>query len=180
MMRRSRLLVLLTCIACSGCDVVLPNPDDQSSTPDGGSCDAYRQSYCAFGSDCGLFGPSRAECLGDIAKIACLSDRLARDCHDALDTASCVSPPSGCDLVDVADGTDAQQTCERFSDMQCKLDVKCNGIDYDSCRFDLATKLPCDRVVALASDPDPCLQWVQTAGCGEDVDPSCNTLFTVL
>src|SRR5262245_14180029 len=119
MTTRSRLVLtsLITfstlALACGGPDTPAPAPKGRG-TP---ACNQGQTAVCGWASRCG--SPAAATCQDQANGITCASDQKASDCAAALNAASCLALPAGCQLRDLADPAPAAMACRQFLDELC-------------------------------------------------------------
>jgi hypothetical protein len=162
-----------------GCEIPQIDEDSASgrdASAPGTICDEYLVEYCAFGVECGILRYSRAECERRFASVPCVSERIARDCSEALAQANCLHAPRGCDLVDALDRSEAEGACSAFSDALCRAEAECGG-DYDFCRLMLREDLPCEFVVTTQKDLHLCLEAIDQLRCNGNLPDACEGLF---
>jgi hypothetical protein len=142
----------------------------------GGTCSDYKDTICAYSSECGFRSWTTPDCNATIGPLECVSERLASDCYDALVRASCTDPPNRCDLVDVLVRTAAMDACDELHHRLCSVDERCGRI-YDVCRDEAALALPCGGVVVVSGDPEACYTALDGMQCADAVPASCEGLF---
>jgi hypothetical protein len=110
-----------------------------------------------------------------------VSDSLAKDCATKLNASSCTSPPSGCDLSDLADRDVAKAGCNDFVDALCAYGQRCgSGLTTDQCRADLlASGVDCEAAVGVAPSLQTCLDALQSISCDANTPASCENAVLV-
>jgi len=112
------------------------------------------------------------QCYDQASAISCISDSVAASCADALGSSSCSTPPSGCDLSDLADPAPAQQGCQDFLGAVCNHDVTCTGTTLDACLADAAMQLDCSQAVGVKPQLDQCIAELGALACSATALPA--------
>ncbi len=144
------------------------------------ACQRWQTTYCSFLDRCGG-GGDQCTCIDQASGVRCSSDSQASSCADALASVGCNSPPSGCDLGDVADPVPAQQGCQSFLGAVCDHDAACVGTPVDQCLADASTQIDCSQAIAIKPKLDQCLVNVGALSCSaSELPPTCDAAVVLL
>jgi hypothetical protein len=129
------------------------------------ACQDWQDAVCDFAvGECRRL--DRATCDDNYKSVTCNSDARASECSNALNSATCTSPPASCDLTDLADPAPAQQACDQLLTRLCGHVVECGMIaDVAACRQQVNAGIDCTRAVAHSVRFEDCLDAVETLSC---------------
>ena len=144
---------------------------DSSEDTGTGPCGSWRKAICDFADRC---GGDATTCRQQVPSITCASDAQATDCATKLKAASCSSPPSGCDLSDLADLDVAMAGCNDFVEALCAAGQRCgSGLTTDECRANLlASGIDCNAAVGVAPSLQECLDALGSLSCDSTATPA--------
>ena len=135
------------------------------------ACHDWQTAYCGFvAKRCAL--QDQATCAENAGSITCSADELAEQCVASINTATCASPPVGCDLGDVADRAIATAFCEQYVNAACDMTVRCGGGTYEACQANLSSQMDCSRSVGASEGFEQCLSDFSTLPCSATAIPS--------
>jgi len=158
----------LLAFACGSADDNDPE-DKQCSFPEGErgtpECQRWHAAICAWASECGTM--THCECVDQASAISCASEAEATRCAEGLESLACSSPPSGCDLTDIADRAPARAACERYIATVCARQ-DCTGVDPATCAADGALELDCSTAVGVTPSFEQCITELETLACTAD------------
>jgi hypothetical protein len=131
------------------------------------ACQDWQDAICDFVADeCGAV--VRDLCDDNYRGVECLSDEQASECANALQQATCTSPPPSCDLTDVADPAPAVAKCEGILEAICELVMRCGSSQtLEDCIASTTAMLSFDCATAIAVDLryESCIEAIQQATC---------------
>lgn len=161
----SSFFLFVTLAACGG------NTDSGDDGSGSGPCGSWRKAICDFAARCGT---DATTCRQQVPSITCASDTQATECANKLNAAACSSPPSGCDLSDLADVDVARAGCNDFVEALCGAGQRCgSGLTIDQCRADLLTQgIDCDQAVGVAPSLQECLDALASLSCDATATPA--------
>ena len=156
-------------------------PGDESS-PEEGSCDAWKISYCDAVAACESFA-DREECENDVGFLVCHPEapiaRCQKEIDAALDADECRELPGAeCTPERVADRSYAVAACQAMHQEVCEWSLFC-GIEqsYESCLANQDAADPCTEYFAVWPGIDPCLQGLSRLACNEPLPDVCRGIF---
>ena len=168
---RAALVLATLALACSSSSSGGAGGPKGRGTP---ACNQWQTAVCAFASKC---NPSFAPMCQDQANgIACISDMKATDCATALNAASCMMPPAGCDLKDLADPAPAMAACNQFIDEVCNAMIRCDPtVMSATCHQQTAAQIDCTKVIGVKLSFEQCISELKSLACTATMAPmSCS------
>lgn len=176
---RSPIAALAFALLAAGCG------DDASEVASGrGSvaCQDWQDAICDFGADeCGL--TDRARCDSQYQGVVCRDDAQASACANDLNAASCLAPPQGCDIRDLADPAPAQAACTTLLSAICERNARCSGstIDTERCiaAQEIVLSFDCAQALSIDLRYEHCLELLQDPACGDVPADACTNVVRV-
>jgi hypothetical protein len=160
-------LALALAMGCSGDDGGNAGPSGRG-TP---TCNDWQAAVCEWLVKCPVTGAASCD---QVKGIACKSDPEAARCAGALRSASCTTPPSRCDLSDLADRAPALKACNDYKETACTRLDECKTITHDECLQQLMG-LDCSRAVGVMLGYEQCITEMKSLACGSMMVPAvCN------
>ncbi len=100
----------------------------------------------------------------------------ATDCATALNAASCMMPPAGCDLKDLADPAPAMAACNQFIDEVCNAMIRCDPtVMSATCHQQTAAQIDCTKVIGAKLSFEQCISDLKSIACTATTAPmSCS------
>jgi hypothetical protein len=136
------------------------------------ACQAWQKSICDFVVKCS--NHTEEDCVDNYYGITCLSDEQAQSCATALASASCATPPSNCDLTDIADRAPAVTACNTYIDAMCQRTAECSAGTVEACKVEAASALDCSLAIAYATSFETCISEVGALACtADDLPETC-------
>jgi hypothetical protein len=135
------------------------------------ACNEWQSALCGWAVRCPVPGGGTCD---QVKAIACKSDAEAKRCAEALSAASCSSPPSNCDVRDIADPAPAQKACNDFVSVSCDWTEKCQPGTRDACLQQAKEVLNCSLVIGVTLAYEQCMSEIPGLACtNTDGPPSC-------
>jgi len=178
--------VALAGLSLTGC----PSSDDDDESPEcslpsgargSAECQRWQTSVCDFTGRCPSSGTlTKCDCFDQASSITCISEAEATRCADALNAASCSAPPSGCDLLDLADPAPAQAACQQYLQAVCDAVARCGGDDVPTCLAEVMLEVDCSTAVGTKPQLDTCLSELAGLSCSaSELPKSCEEAVLV-
>ena len=160
---------LVACLALSGVLVVVGCSSSSSDdAPKGRGSDACRQwqsAVCGWGSRCELSAEMMNNCKKQAPGTTCKSDELASSCAASLKSNACTTPPTGCDIRDLADPAPAVEACNQYTDAFCTSVERCGGGTKADCLADPDVAALCTDAIAYTLGFESCIAQLKTVSC---------------
>ena len=140
------------------------------------ACNVWQGALCKWATQCGTL--DLTQCNDQVTAVSCKSDQEADRCATGFSSASCTSPPSGCDIRDMADPAPAIAGCNAFQTALCDRSEECDPGSRANCLTQAQTVLDCSTVIAAKLALDQCMREVPTMSCEAPALPaSCTIVF---
>ena len=150
-------VVVVGCSSSSGDDAPKGRGDD--------ACHQWQSAVCAWGTRCGASTTVMDTCKAQAPGITCKSDDLATSCAASLKSNACTTPPTGCDLRDLADPAPAVTACGQYLDAVCTSIERCGGSTKAECLADPQFADLCTGVIGFKLSFEQCLGQLKTIAC---------------
>jgi hypothetical protein len=134
------------------------------------ACQDWQKAVCGFIVGCGA--ATQSTCDGNYQTIACKSDAQAASCTAKFRSATCQTPPAGCDLSDLGDPAPAVKACNDYLDAACKANERCSGTAAADCRATVGGGIDCSKAIGVGLSFETCMSELGSMSCSAGTFPT--------